>query len=71
MVQEPVWFDQNEDQMSNYPYMVKIKTIYIYQPVAAVTWDLIEWPLFLNHSAMNGTPRYIAFFPSSFAACLA
>lgn len=39
-------------------------------PAAAVTWDLMKWPLSLNHSATNGTPKNIAFFPSSFAACL-
>jgi hypothetical protein len=26
-------------------------------PVPAVTWDLIECPLSLNHSATNGTPK--------------
>lgn len=38
-------------------------------PFAAVIRDFHRWPLFLTHSATNGTPRYMAFLPSSFAAC--
>jgi len=30
-------------------------------PVAAVSWDLIKCPLFVDHSAINGTPIYIPF----------
>ena len=38
-------------------------------PFAALICDFHRCPLFLTHSATNGTPRYMAFLPSSFAAC--
>jgi hypothetical protein len=38
-------------------------------PWAAVICDFHRWPLFLTHSVTNGTPRYMVFLPSSFAAC--
>lgn len=40
-------------------------------PFAAVICDFQKCPLVRTHSAMNGTPRQRAFFPSSCAACLA
>ncbi len=39
-------------------------------PAAAVTCDLIKWPLSRNHSVTKGTPKNIMFLPISLDACL-